>query len=106
MFIIDCPWCGKRDQSEFSYGGEAHIVRPLEPEKLSDGEWADYLFMRKNTKGRYLEQWVHSSGCRRWFNAVRNNVTYNIAGTYKPGEVAPDSNADVNSGSDSSGGDS
>jgi len=90
MFVINCPWCGERDQSEFSYGGEAHIVRPLEPEALSDAQWADYLFMRKNTKGRYLEQWVHSAGCRRWFNAVRDNVSYHIDATYKPGETAPD----------------
>ena len=38
MLRIKCPWCGSRDQSEFSYGGEAHIVRPEEPEKLSDEE--------------------------------------------------------------------
>ena len=51
MFIIDCPWCGKRDQSEFNCGGEAHIVRPKNPPDLSDDQWADYLFMRKNIKG-------------------------------------------------------
>ena len=56
MLSIDCPWCGSRDQSEFSYGGEAHIVRPKEPEKLSDEDWGDYLFNRKNTKGRFEEQ--------------------------------------------------
>ncbi|MEC7790868.1 MAG: sarcosine oxidase subunit delta, partial [Pseudomonadota bacterium] len=53
MLSIECPWCGSRDQSEFSYGGEAHIVRPKEPEKLSDEDWGDYLFNRKNTKGRF-----------------------------------------------------
>ena len=25
MFIINCPYCGERDQTEFSCGGEAHI---------------------------------------------------------------------------------
>ena len=50
MLLIDCPYCGTRDQSEFSYGGEAHIVRPLKPDSLSDEEWADYLFMRTNPK--------------------------------------------------------
>ena len=93
MYLIKCPWCGERDQSEFSYGGEAHIVRPLEPDALNDSEWADYLFMRKNTKGRYHEQWNHSSGCRQWFNAVRDNVTYKISAVYKPGENAPEDGA-------------
>ena len=54
MFIINCPFCGERDQSEFSSGGEAHIVRPKQPTELSDDEWAEYLFMRKNIKGCLL----------------------------------------------------
>ena len=47
MLLIECPWCGPRDESEFSYSGEAHIVRPKDPFALSDEEWADYLFNRK-----------------------------------------------------------
>ena len=43
MFLINCPFCGERDQSEFSSGGEAHIVRPKQPTELSDDEWAEYL---------------------------------------------------------------
>ena len=50
MFIIKCPYCGERDHSEFSYGGEAHLVRPKQPTELSDDQWAEYLFMRKNIK--------------------------------------------------------
>ena len=88
MLIITCPWCGPRDQTEFAYGGEAHIVRPLNPDALSDAQWADYLFMRKNIKGRHLEQWGHAYGCRRWFNVERDTVTYRITATYKPGEQA------------------
>lgn len=86
MLLIDCPWCGLREEAEFSYGGEAHIVRPLDPESLSDEQWADYVFMRKNIKGDQNEQWYHSAGCRRWFNARRNSVTYTFERTYKPSE--------------------
>ena len=86
MFLIECPWCGERDETEFNCVGEAHIVRPLEPEKLTDAEWADYLFMRSNPKGTHREQWLHAAGCRRYFNAERNTVTYKIAATYKIGE--------------------
>ena len=90
MLSIECPWCGSRDQSEFSYGGEAHIVRPKEPENLSDKDWGDYLFNRKNTKGRFQEQWCHTAGCRRWFNAVRDSQSYEIETVYKIGEQSPD----------------
>ncbi|NKC14628.1 MAG: sarcosine oxidase subunit delta family protein [Gammaproteobacteria bacterium] len=90
MLLIECPYCGPRDQSEFDCGGEAHIVRPLQPEKLSDEQWADYLFMRKNTKGDHREQWCHSAGCRRWFNVVRNTVTYAIAAVYEVGDEPPE----------------
>ena len=48
MLLISCPWCGPRDESEFSCGGEAHIARPADPGALSDAEWADYLFARRN----------------------------------------------------------
>ena len=92
MLSIECPWCGRRDEVEFSYGGEAHIARPPHPDALSDSEWADYLFMRTNPKGAHREQWVHSAGCRRWFNAVRNTVNYKITATYKPREAPPESN--------------
>jgi heterotetrameric sarcosine oxidase delta subunit len=93
MLMIDCPWCGPREQTEFSCGGEAHIVRPADPDSLTDEQWADYLFMRKNPRGPHLEQWVHTYGCRRWFNVARDTVTYRITAVYKPGEPAPGSTA-------------
>ena len=87
MLLINCPWCGRRDESEFSYGGEADIVRPADPAALSDAEWADYLFMRKNSRGRQREQWVHAHGCRRWFVVTRDTVSYRIA---DGGEFSPE----------------
>ena len=89
MLLIECPWCGRRDESEFSYAGEAHIARPLETEKLSDEAWADYLFMRKNPKGLHREQWLHAAGCRRYFNVERDTATYQISGSYRIGEMPP-----------------
>lgn len=78
MLLIRCPWCGPREETEFSYGGEAHIVRPKDPNALSDEEWADYLFMRANKRGTHDEQWCHSAGCRRWFEVIRDTVSYRI----------------------------
>jgi len=94
MFLINCPFCGERDQSEFSCGGEAHIVRPKNPPDLTDDQWADYLFMRKNIKGIQFERWNHTNGCRRWFNIVRNTATDQILKIYLMGEKAPDINED------------
>ena len=36
MILINCPYCGERDQSEFSNGGEAHVARPENSENLND----------------------------------------------------------------------
>jgi sarcosine oxidase, subunit delta len=89
MLVITCPYCGPRDETEFACGGEAHIVRPEKPAELTDAQWADYLFMRKNIKGVHYERWLHSHGCRRWFNAVRDTVSHQIFVTYKMGEQPP-----------------
>lgn len=86
MLQIQCPWCGPRAEIEFSCGGEAHIVRPADPSTLSDEQWGDYLFMRKNPKGIHHEQWCHSHGCRRWFNVERDTVSYRITRVYRIGE--------------------
>ena len=90
MLLINCPWCGPREESEFHYGGEAHIQRPADPQALSDAEWADYLFMRTNPKGVHREQWVHSHGCRQWFNVERDTVSYRIRAVYRIGEQPPE----------------
>ena len=89
MLQIRCPWCGLRDETEFSYGGQAHIAYPADPHALSDEQWAQYLFMRDNPKGMFLERWVHSQGCRRWFNAQRDTVTHEISVTHKSGDSRP-----------------
>jgi sarcosine oxidase subunit delta len=75
MLLINCPWCGEREETEFHYGGQAHVAYPADPSSLSDSEWAEYLFFRDNPKGDFAERWVHTAGCRRWFNVVRNTVT-------------------------------
>ena len=89
MLLIPCPYCGPREETEFSYGGEAHIERPKQPEALSDEAWADYLFMTSNTKGVFLERWVHNHGCRRWFNAARDTLTNEGLAVYEMGDKPP-----------------
>ena len=89
MFVIKCPYCGERDQTEFSCHGEAHIARPDNPAEVSDQEWGEYLFFRNNPKGIHFERWTHDHGCRRWFNVMRDTVSDKIIKTYKMGDQKP-----------------
>ncbi len=95
MFVITCPHCGPRDQSEFAYAGEAHISRPTDSEKMSDAEWAEFVFMRTNSKGVFAERWMHAAGCRRFFNALRNTATDEFLAIYEIGAPKPDVTAQV-----------
>ncbi len=89
MIQISCPWCGSRDETEYHYGGQAHVPYPEDPSALSDEEWAQYVFFRDNPKGPFAERWCHSGGCRRWFNAVRNTLTYEVLAVYRPADPRP-----------------
>ena len=82
MLKIKCPYCGYRNESEFSCGGEAHIARPSANNKITDSAFCEYLFMRENPKGVFLERWCHTSGCRRWFNIARDTVSHEIYEIY------------------------
>lgn len=95
MFLIDCPYCGTRDQSEFTCAGEAHRARPDWDDDRTDEDWAGFVFMRTNPKGVHAERWVHSAGCRRFFNALRNTATDVFLATYKMGEPRPEVEADL-----------
>jgi heterotetrameric sarcosine oxidase delta subunit len=75
VLLVRCPWCGERDEVEFSYGAEAGVAYPEDPEALSDADWARFLFVRTNPKGPLTERWVHTQGCRRWFTVTRDTST-------------------------------
>ena len=85
--LIPCPYCGSRDETEFSYGGPSHVTRP---ELMStDREWTQYLYTRENTKGPYRERWLHNFGCGRWFNLLRDTTTHEILEVYLIGRSGP-----------------
>ena len=90
MLLISCPNCGSRDETEFHYGGQAHVPYPENPAALDDRQWAEFLFYRDNTKGAFAERWLHSTGCRQWFNMLRDTVTYEIQAVYPMGGGRPD----------------
>jgi heterotetrameric sarcosine oxidase delta subunit len=89
MQLIACPHCGPREETEFHYGGQAHVAYPAGNATLSDEEWGQFVFFRDNPKGPFAERWVHSAGCRRWFNAVRDTATHQILAVYRQGEPKP-----------------
>ena len=43
----------------------------------------------KNIKGIQFERWVHSHGCRKWFNMARDTSNDEIKAVYKMGEKPP-----------------
>jgi heterotetrameric sarcosine oxidase delta subunit len=88
MLRISCPYCGIRDEPEFTFGGPSHVTRPAFD--ATDVGWANYLFNRDNPKGIHYERWLHAYGCGRWFNLVRDTVTHEVLGVYPMGEAKPD----------------
>src|ERR1700731_2717330 len=89
MLLIECPYCGKRPELEFSHAGQAHIARAKNPSEVSVEAWTDFLYMRDNIKGVHAERWRHTHGCSRFFNALRDTTTDHFIATYKAGEPAP-----------------
>jgi sarcosine oxidase subunit delta len=89
VLLIACPYCGERPELEFAYAGQAHINRPAAPAATDAQEWADYLYLRSNTKGVHAERWRHARGCGRFFNALRDTSTDHFIATYKVGAPRP-----------------
>lgn len=75
---IRCPFCGERDNGEFSYLGDATPRRP-------DGLDADpaamhaYVYLRDNPAGEHRELWYHSAGCRSWLVVTRDTRNHAIS---------------------------
>jgi sarcosine oxidase subunit delta len=85
VLLISCPWCGPRDETEFTFGGPADVALPADPETVDDAAWAEFLFYREVPEGEVTERWYHVAGCRRWFTAVRDVRT----NTFTIGDPAP-----------------
>lgn len=90
MMLLCCPNCRERPEWEFTFGGPAHIARPVPAERVTDAQWAAYLFFRDNPKGWHRERWCHSYGCNEWFNVERHTVTHEIRAVYRMGASAPE----------------
>lgn len=76
MIRIPCPFCGPRDHSEFTYGGDGSIEYPALDAPKED--WHDVIFLRDNICGVQLESWQHVHGCRMWLLVERDTLTHEI----------------------------
>lgn len=76
MIRIPCPFCGLRDHSEFTYGGDGSVEYPALDG--SQAEWHEAIFLRENIPGKQLETWHHVNGCRLWLVVERDTMTHEI----------------------------
>ena len=75
MMQIDCPHCGKRAQSEFTYERTVDSVVSLD---ASPDAAMVSLFSRANPRGLDEEIWRHTFGCRAWLVLTRHRVSHVI----------------------------
>jgi sarcosine oxidase subunit delta len=73
---ITCPFCGERDHSEFTYGGDATIAYP--DLSAPAAEWFAAVYLRANPRGPHRERWQHVKGCRLWLVIERDTLTHAI----------------------------
>ena len=79
MKIMPCPLNGPRNIQEFICAGP---VEPHpDPNRCSDHEWTEYVWMEENLAGVVREWWCHVA-TSYWFIAERNTVTDEILATY------------------------
>jgi sarcosine oxidase subunit delta len=75
MYLIPCPHCGPRAQTEFAYERTTDaIVDPAAP----PAEAIRALYTRANPMGQDEEIWRHTYGCRAWMVLTRDRMTHGI----------------------------
>ena len=84
MKIMPCPLNGPRNIQEFICAG---TVEPHpDPNRCSDDEWTEFVWMEENLDGVVREWWCHVATAY-WFIAERNTVTDEILATYPADRV-------------------
>jgi methylglutamate dehydrogenase subunit B len=75
---ITCPYCGRRDLREFTYLGDATVVRPDPNGVEALSRFIEYIYFRDNPEGPHREYWYHGSGCQSWLVVTRDTRTHEI----------------------------
>jgi len=75
MQLFNCPFCGPRDQSEFTYLREAATIPALD---AGAAAWQRFVYERDNPCGAHAEWWHHNHGCRQVLEMVRHTQTHEV----------------------------
>lgn len=75
---IECPFCGERDHSEFTYLGDAACPRPAPGAGDELALFVEAVYLRENPAAAHRELWYHEFGCRRWLQVTRDTRTHEI----------------------------
>ena len=93
--LIPHPLLGPRDAQEFTYFGDAALLR--RPDGMAESaakDFNDYVYLRDNPARLHRELWFHEQGDRSWLVVTRNTVTHEILGAELANEVALRQKAD------------
>jgi len=85
---IPCPVCGLRPLSEFTYEGDATVVRP--PLDADADSWFAAVYQRENPRGPHTELWHHIQGCRTFVRVERDTATHEIHGAHPASPAGED----------------
>ncbi|MEI8057019.1 MAG: sarcosine oxidase subunit delta [Actinomycetes bacterium] len=96
MLVIDCPYCGPRNSTEFRHAGEAGKSRDVA--NSTPAEWRRYLYEFNNPLGWVREHWFHSSGCRRYISSERHTGNNEVRWVVPFGTPAPSTTSDKETG--------
>jgi len=87
MLRINCPHCGEREHTEFTYGEDANRSLPATDASLET--WSKYVYQRENIAGEHMEYWHHALGCRTWLKVQRSTLTHEISWVGLPHDMPP-----------------
>lgn len=76
MLRINCPYCGLRDETEFTYIGAADLHRPAAD--AGQAAFFDHVYLRDNPRGLHAELWQHTGGCRAYLKVARDTQTHEV----------------------------
>jgi methylglutamate dehydrogenase subunit B len=77
---IECPFCGAREQAEFTYLGAAQRRRPDIGAPDADVQFFEATYLRDNHAGIHREFWYHALGCRSCVRVTRDTRTHEVIG--------------------------
>ena len=87
MLLIPCPWCGPRNQIEFTYGGDATVRRPAPMRRRRSGPVTSTCATIR--WGRTTNGGCTAPGAGNGSGVRRDTRTHDILGSAAPGATLP-----------------